>query len=462
MKGRQMSMKPFDYRDFDALALALPDEINFLRCSGDFEGELRAIEAYLARPGVSRAMQQRLWFERVIAEGMLEDYTDNTEQFLAALRRSYPSSDERTVEQLLQSGHLDTILVCGERRYQNAAVSNVLSRCRKLLQLQEYPDKPFVYDLDDERRENMRLMREKGSRSFRYHVRFSLSVDEEARRADKKLRVWLPAPAACVEQSDIRILASSAPVSISDALQPTVYFETMDSSEKFFVEYSYVQTARYHHLDDAAVSADQPHFDTEEFLPHIQFTPVIRALAAELKGSETNPLRIARRFFEYITRNVRYSYMREYLLLDNISQFCAVNGRGDCGVQALLFIALCRCVGIPARWQSGNTVKPTGYFGSHDWAMFYVAPYGWLYADPSVGGGALREGDAELCDFYFGNLDPFRMVCATDVQQPFSPVKTFLRDDPYDNQSGEAEYEDAPLHYSELTRHKRLLLAEEL
>ena len=94
--------------------------------------------------------------------------------------------------------------------------------------------------------------------------------------------------------------------------------------------------------------------------------------------------------------------------------------------------------------------------------MFYVAPYGWLYADPSVGGGALREGCEELCDYYFGNLDPFRMVCASDVQQPFAPVKAFLRDDPYDNQTGEAEYEDAPLHFEDLTRSKRLLAAQEL
>ena len=83
------------------------------------------------------------------------------------------------------------------------------------------------------------------------------------------------------------------------------------------------------------------------------------------------------------------------------------------------------------------------------------------FAPASVGGGALREGDEQLCDYYFGNLDIFRMVCATDVQQPFSPTKTYLRDDPYDNQSGEAEYEDAPLHFSDTTRHKSLLGAEE-
>ena len=126
-------MKPFDYRDFSSLALALPDEIDFLRCSGDFAREICAIDAWLARPSLSEAMRQRLWFERVIACGMLEDYGMNSAEFLDAIRRRYPSSNEVTVERLLQSGHVDSIFVGGERRYQNAAVSNVFNRCRKLL-----------------------------------------------------------------------------------------------------------------------------------------------------------------------------------------------------------------------------------------------------------------------------------------------------------------------------------------
>ena len=75
-------MKPFDYRDFSSLALALPDEIDFLRCSGDFAREICAIDAWLARPSLSEAMRQRLWFERVIACGMLEDYGMNSAEFL--------------------------------------------------------------------------------------------------------------------------------------------------------------------------------------------------------------------------------------------------------------------------------------------------------------------------------------------------------------------------------------------
>lgn len=98
-------------------------------------------------------------------------------------------------------------------------------------------------------------------------------------------------------------------------------------------------------------------------------------------------------------------------------------------------------MGIPARWQSGLYVTPY-YTGCHDWAQFYVAPYGWLFADPSFGGSAYRKGNQERWNFYFGNLDPFRMASASEFQHDFNPNKIHLRYDPYDNQTGEAEYED--------------------
>ncbi|HML48080.1 MAG TPA: transglutaminase-like domain-containing protein, partial [Clostridia bacterium] len=79
--------------------------------------------------------------------------------------------------------------------------------------------------------------------------------------------------------------------------------------------------------------------------------------------------------------------------------------RGDCGMHALLFIALCRYAGIPAQWQAGLYAKPDS-IGNHDWARFYIAPYGWLYADGSFGGTAYREGDRDRWNFYFGNLEP--------------------------------------------------------
>ena len=128
----------------------------------------------------------------------------------------------------------------------------------------------------------------------------------------------------------------------------------------------------------------------------------------------------------------------------------ATGFKGDCGIFALLFITLCRICKIPARWQSGLYATETSA-GSHDWAQFYIAPYGWLFADCSFGGSAFRSGNEARRNFYFGNLDPFRIPSVTAFQHEFYPPRTHLRLDPYDNQVGEAEYGDRSLEAHEFT-----------
>lgn len=100
--------------------------------------------------------------------------------------------------------------------------------------------------------------------------------------------------------------------------------------------------------------------------------------------------------------------------------------------------------------------------GMHDWSQFYVAPYGWLYADCSFGSSAYREGDEAKRDFYFGNLDPFRMCAASEFQHQFDPPMSHMRYDPYDNQDGEAEYEDGLLLNSQIYTNQDMLEWEEL
>ena len=190
-------------------------------------------------------------------------------------------------------------------------------------------------------------------------------------------------------------------------------------------------------------------------------TPYIRELAARLTERETDPLEKARRFYDFITLHMTYTYMPSYFSLENIAENCARSFTGDCGVFALLFLTLCRCAGIPARWQSGLTAEPD-FCGAHDWVQFYMAPYGWLYADTSYGIAAVRAGDEERRKFYFGNIDPFRMTANQAFQAPFTVEKQHWRADPYDNQVGEMETEERGLRYEEFERSKQVLACQEL
>ncbi|MEG2870767.1 MAG: transglutaminase-like domain-containing protein, partial [Clostridium sp.] len=198
----------------------------------------------------------------------------------------------------------------------------------------------------------------------------------------------------------------------------------------------------------------------KEQLPHIRFTPYLSSIVAEVVGNEENPLLKAKKIYEYITSHVMYSFVRTYFTIIDIPEYAASGGKGDCGIQALLFITMCRIAGIPARWQAGLYAHQET-IGCHDWAQFYIEPYGWLYADCSFGGGAYRDGAIERREFYFGNLDPFRIPCNSEFAGSFSPAMKQVRNDPYDNQTGEVEYGDSALRFNEYdTIHKVLEIRE--
>ena len=80
--------------------------------------------------------------------------------------------------------------------------------------------------------------------------------------------------------------------------------------------------------------------------------------------------------------------------------------------------------------------------------QFYVEGWGWLFADPSYGGGAYRAGSSERHEFYFGNLDPMRMAANRVYQGEMNPKKQALRVDPFDNQGGELERAGAEVPFT--------------
>lgn len=456
-----MEMKRFDQSDIKYLACELPDEIKSYKFSGDFIGERREIGKYLGREGLPEALRRRLEIEDVIALEMSKDYLCDFDTLLGKIRKKYPACTPENLEHIIAIGNADYIVRGGERYFQRSAASNILNCNDRYLESVETGIMPQAGQ-NRLRHDNLRIMREKGYRAVRIRINEHLEVEPHARKEGKLIRVHLPFPALTSEQSDIVIHSTSHPVYISDYAQRTLFMEQFyRDGEVYFAEFSYTLKIPYFKPDPGEVSAEQPDFYLGEQLPQIRFTPLIRALADDLKGREKNPLILARRAYDWVTKNVVYSYMRHYLCIEQIPEFAILNRRGDCGVMALLFITLCRAMGVPARWQSGSHVRPTG-IGSHDWAQYYVAPYGWLYCDPSFGGGAGRAGDIELWDHYACNLDVFREINCTEFQTSFDPPRRYLRTDPYDNQSGEAEYADEWLGFDDTDHGRRVVSFEDI
>ena len=278
---------------------------------------------------------------------------------------------------------------------------------------------------------------------MRLLTRLSLTPEAEKACMGKTAHVYMPLPVEYAQVRNLRLLGfegtAGEPVSVDNGSYPqrTARFETViRGGEVWQTEFEFDNETVFRNPDPSQVLFSQPSFYTGEEAPHIRFTPYLRELTRSVTEGEENPLLAAEKIYRFITSQVKYSFVRSYSTVEDIPEFTAANRKGDCGFQALLFITMCRIAGIPARWQSGLYATPLTV-GSHDWAQYYVAPFGWLSADCSFGGSAFRQGDEKRRAYYGANLDPYRIPYASQFMHSFSREEEGLRDDPYDNQSGE-------------------------
>lgn len=490
---------------FSYLDVGLPEAVEKMKLCGELEAAVDCIDQRLACTNLPENLRYCLLAEREMIRRMPADFPYTRAEAMDIIRAEIPSYTEEEFDAAVACGQIRFIYLHGEMRIFNRFFSSMCksvpefrARTKVALNGGESSGKGSKGDLRLNR--SMRIMKEQGALANRITIRATVKVEDAVFQPGMLVRVHVPIAAACEQQSDIRIesmFPENGQIAPEDAEQRTVYWEeNMQENHEFSVTYSYVHTAKWHDVEtvlhgmpmsqgtmqDAGSACSEaaqrpsgvPELpclkpealaeylkDTAELAPHIEFTPYIRALTEACAQGCTTPLEKAKSFYDFITKNFRYTYMPAYFTLDSIAENCARSFTGDCGVFALLFITMCRCAGIPAEWQSGFAAEPE-FVGGHDWARFYVEPFGWLFADPSFGVSSNRNENEERRMFYFGNLDPYRMVANRAFQAPFTVDKRYFRTDPYDNQYGEIETEDRGLRYDEYKRKAEIVSFEEL
>lgn len=443
----------------ESLVSGLPEDVERYVMHGDFDSADRLIDIYMKR-NIPELLKKRLQYEKRRIKRLTTDYTYSFDEALEMAVKKIKDFSGEELQRMMDERFADWIYINGRIMLHDNFLETIIKVVPNISDrlLEKHEDKEtgrteVLNKVIDDIIDN-------GESKFLIHVKAGIKLKGESVREGETIRVHVPIPKKAQQIRNIKIintLPEAKHISPEDYPQRTVYFEKQVTGEEVFtVEYSYENHIKYNLPDSNMVSEKQPDFYTEEKLPHIRFTPYLVNVAHEIVGDEKNPLIKARKIYDYVTQNVQYSFMREYASIVNIPEYAAYNLKGDCGVMALLFITLCRIEKIPARWQSGLYANPT-HIGCHDWAEFYVEPYGWLFADPSFGGSGYRTGNMKKWNFYFGNLDPFRMVANSDFQQDFIPEKKFFRADPYDNQVGEAEYLDRGLYSEDVEYIKEII-----
>ena len=455
------------YQDLSYMKIPLPEDVLKLKNYGDFAGAQKMIDHFMTKD-IPNALRKRLEIEKDVLKVMGgNEYPYTYEEALEIMTSHLRDFKEEELQYLKEISAADWIYVDGTVHFQRRFYENLIKTRPDLA------ERVMVEDVDDAQanelkqkllNDNVHYMKEKGGRTVRTQIRATIKAQKDAEEVGRKVTVHLPIPKICQQVSKVDIIAASpeiTKIADEDAAQRTVCFETeLKADQEFMVEYAYDYHVDYVELDPAKASEEQPDFCTNEQAPHIRFTPYLQELLKEIIGDETNPIIKARKIYDFVTTKVMYSYMREYFTIECIPEYAAINLKGDCGVQALLFITLCRMTGIPARWQSGLYATEF-YTGCHDWAQFSVAPYGWVFADLSFGGSAWRMGNTERWNYYFGNLDIFRMPANSEIQMEFTPEKKWLRIDPIDNQRGEIEYEDHGLSFDQVEVEQILVSMED-
>ena len=438
----------------------LPPEIDQLIYVGRFKEAERELKKLIEKASASQ--KGRLIFELDRLKRWQKEYPYSFNEAFNLLKEELTGLTSHELIELIKHGCVDHKIIEGEIRVLRRFIPNLFWLCPEL-------EARRIKKSDPKREKSRKLLRERAQKiikkasedgdgyllSVKYRVKMEIKIKPEAVPIGEKVKIWVPIPQQCDLHPKVEIIAYSSglkKISQADHPQRTAYFEaTMEENGvNEWIQYEFVALGFYRKIDPAKVE----HYDEEsevyrkyvvERPPHIVFTPYLKTLTKKVVGSEENPYLKAKRIWKWITHNIRYTYAHDYALYDNIPEYVARKKRGDCGMQALLFITMCRIAGVPARWQSSWYMNPISH-GMHDWAQFYVEPYGWLYADPSFG-GVRRHGEKWRNEFYFGNIEGYRLAANTEISYQFTPPKKYVRSDPVDSQRGEVEWAGGNLYY---------------
>jgi transglutaminase-like putative cysteine protease len=121
----------------------------------------------------------------------------------------------------------------------------------------------------------------------------------------------------------------------------------------------------------------------DEYLQSTAFiqsdAPGLVAAARKAVGDATDVATASERLVRFVATHVQDEYVPAYSnALDALN-----SGRGDCTEHSILYVALARALGVPARVAVGVAYwQPGGGFGWHAWAEVHVNDR-WYSVDPT-------------------------------------------------------------------------------
>lgn len=359
------------------------------------------------------------------------------------LAEKYPQIPETEREGWISSGELESFVWDGEVHYMLEAAANIPTRHLEVGYLNTQRSELMAQLVGamlamDRKEPNWQPY----SNPLRYRGTESVNVPRGELPATGLLKLWFPLPLITAAQDAVAVVSITPdtwlkqPPSLDGPLS-CAYFEVPLEELKDDLGITVVFEFTHYQENFVVDPANVGDYDTDSPLykhytrsyGNTYISPDIRRTALEVVGDEKNPYLAAKKIYEYILRDIKYSFMPHLTAWprgERESEYVHRMKRGDCGAQSMYFSALCRSVGIPARTTGGWQLF-TGNFGGHFWAEFYLPNYGWLPVDPTAADMAdwtdkiTEEERTAFKSLYFGNLDPLRCVVQFDVDEAYAP-----------------------------------------
>ncbi len=430
---------------------------------GNWRQATAAIERQLERPDLAFPQRANLRFQQERMARIRLDFYKTKAQVLHEAQQILPGLAPAMFDQWEKAGAVESFNIDGERWYFERAAGNLFRiqpPAQALLAARQSDVSPVPQHRLANLREILHRYDETGKTANtpqQWHVIYTLTVKPDAVPAGETIRAWLPFPQTGGRQTQVQLLTSDPPVFVrspEDRALASIYLEKMARAGQptgFQIEFEYRTMGFHQPVDPQRVQALPANSPAAKYLverpPHIVFDESLCALSREIVAGETNAYRIARRIFQWVHTNIPWAGAREYSTLNSLPQYALEHRHGDCGIQTMLFISLCRLNGIPARWESGWTTGPDR--NMHDWCAVYLEPYGWLPVDVSY--GLVPSNDEREKWFFLGGIDSYRLVVNTDYEQPLYPAKMHFRSEIVDFQRGEVEWRGGNLYFNQWT-----------
>ena len=383
------------------------------------------------------------------------DFSLTPEQGVAKIKERMPEATNAQIENWKKTKKLEVMTIDGKEMWFHKSVRNLW------LLADEFATSNMAdqQETTAERVNDFRvaMAADCDARGVRFwnkvQVTFTLDVDADAVPAGEVIRAWLPFPMENKRQRNIKFISSNLPATFSDgSIHHTVYMEAVAQKGKpthFEQTFSY-EVGEWHIAKQDMLVLLKP-YDTNSQLykrytmsepRHMIIDADITARAREIVGNETNPIEQASLLLKWIGTNFPWAGAREYSTIANIPNYVLNSGHGDCGQVTLLYITMCRSLGIPARWESGYMVQPN-FNDFHDWCETYFEGIGWVPTDPSFIRGSVGT---VIEDYYMSGLDVYRMASNEGVGGELSPAKQYIRTETVDFQEGEVEWKGGNIY----------------